>query len=326
VRIIFTSFSRASGEQAVILTVTPNTGLDRVIFLRDFQWGKTIRAEESAWGMGGKATDASFVLGELGESNLAMGFAAGETGERMVQALRKHPATQCDFVPVQGETRTNYILIDRARSAQSTVAVAGLQVNPQQVEDLKRRFLTALPEASCVVIGGSLPEGVPADFHAQLVARARCAGVPVILDASGDALKQGVAAMPSVVKPNRDELEFLAGHLLVDDQEVLAATRELICKGVELVVATLGARGLWAVSARETLFAPPLPIEPVNTAGAGDALVAGLARGIAHGSPWREGLRWGIAAAAAVCLTPGTAVCRLADVQRLLEQVQIQQF
>lgn len=307
----------------MILTVTPNTGLDRVIFLRDFQWGETIRAEESAWGMGGKATDASFVLGELGEPNLATGFAAGETGERMTQMLRAHPATQCDFVQVGGETRTNYILVDRARRAQSTITVAGLEVNERQVAELEDKVARLLPGATCIVVGGSLPQGVPPNLHAELIARARVAGVPAILDASGEALRQGVTAMPTIIKPNQNELEYLAGHPLQSDQEIIAAARELLKQGIQLVVATVGARGLWAITQDETLFAPPLPIQAINTAGAGDALVAGLAMGIARGWPWREGLRWGIAAAAAVCLTPGTAVCRRVDVEHLLAQVRV---
>mgnify|MGYP005834300737 CR=1 FL=1 len=307
----------------MILTITPNTGLDRVIFVQAFAWGKTIRADDAAWGMGGKATDASLVLGELGEPNLATGFAAGETGARMVRMLMQHPATRCDFVWVEGETRTNYILVERSQRTQTTITVAGLHVRPEHVAELEQRVADALSRARCVVVGGSLPVGVPPELYPRLIARAKAHGVPVILDASGDALRAGVAALPTVVKPNRDELESLAGRALMTEQEIVAAARTLVAQGIALVVATDGPRGLWAVTADETLHAPVLAIEAVNTAGAGDALVAGLAMGLARGWPWREGLRWGIAAAGAVCLTPGTAVCRKDDVYRLLGQVAI---
>jgi len=307
----------------MILTITPNTGLDRVLFFRDFAWGKTIRADDVAWGMGGKATDASLVLGELGETNVATGFAAGETGERMARMLTQHPATTCDFVWVEGETRTNYILVDTSQRAQSTITVAGLRVQPGHVAELERHVAAALPDARCMVAGGSLPTGAPPDLYLRLISLAKAAGVPVILDASGNALLRGVAALPTVLKPNRDELETLVGHALKTDAEIVAAARALVARGIALVVATDGARGLWAATADETLYAPGLPIEVVNSAGAGDALVAGLAIGLAHGWPWREGLRWGIAAAAAVCLTPGTAVCHKDDVRRLLDQVAI---
>ena len=43
----------------------------------------------SVLGMGGKAADASWVLGELGRENLATGFAAGDTGKLMEKMLRR---------------------------------------------------------------------------------------------------------------------------------------------------------------------------------------------------------------------------------------------
>ncbi len=307
----------------MILTVTPNTGLDRVIFVHDFVWGKTIRADDAAWGMGGKATDASLVLGELGEANLATGFAAGKTGERMVRMLTQHPATRCDFVWVEGETRTNYILVDTSQRAQSTITVAGLRVRPEHMAELERCVTAALPDARCMIVGGSLPAGAPPELYPRLILTAKAAGVPVILDASGDALRRGVEALPTALKPNRDELEMLVGHPLKTAAEIVAAAQTLVARGITLVVATNGAHGLWAVTADETLYAPALPIRAVNTAGAGDALAAGLAMGLARGWPWSEGLRWGIAAAGAVCLTPGTAVCHKDDVHRLLDQVII---
>ena len=89
------------------------------------------------------------------------------------------------------------------------------------------------------------------------------------------------------------------------------------------VVITAGAQGVWAFGADEEVFVPPLPIEPVNTAGAGDGLMAGLAVGLAEGWRWAEALRLGAAAAAAVCLTPGTAQCCREDVERLLPQVRV---
>jgi len=307
----------------MIVTVTPNTGLDRVIFVEGFAWGKTMRAHDSAWGMGGKATDVSLVLGRLDEDNLATGFAAGETGHRMVRVLEAHTATKCNFVWVDGETRTNYVLIDTILRSQSTITVSGLQVNRQHVAALERNLASVVSSAACVVVGGSLPPGAPIDLHARLITLARRASVPTILDASGKALRLGVKAGPTVLKPNRDELETLAGRPLYSKEDILSAAARLVQGGIKLVVATMGHRGLWAVSSTEAVFIPPLPVEVVNTAGAGDALVAGISVGIARGWCWQEGLRLGTAAAAAVCMTPGTAVCQRADIEQFLSKVTI---
>ncbi len=307
----------------MILSVTPNTGLDRVLFVEHLALGKTIRAHDDTWGMGGKTTDASLVLGELDEPNIATGFAAGETGARMVRMLEQHPATTCDFVWVDGETRTNYVLIDTAQRGQCTITVSGLRVRSDHVDQLTELVRRSLSGVACVMMGGSLPQGAPPRLYADLIRLCHSSNVPVILDASGPAFREGVSALPTVLKPNLDELQDLVGRELGSPQEVLRAARELVALGIELVVATLGAEGLWAVSQSQIIHIPALPITPVNTAGAGDALVAGIAAGIARGWAWREGLRLGVAAAGAVCLTPGTAVCRRSDVERLVPQVEV---
>jgi fructose-1-phosphate kinase PfkB-like protein len=67
----------------VIVSVTPTTAIDYTLRVADFSLGRTIRALESAWGMGGKAADAGWILGHWGVPNLALGFAAGKNGHRM---------------------------------------------------------------------------------------------------------------------------------------------------------------------------------------------------------------------------------------------------
>jgi 1-phosphofructokinase family hexose kinase len=309
----------------MIVTVTPNTGLDRVIFVRDFEMGKTIRAHGSAWGMGGKASDASLVLGEIGEPNLATGFAAGDIGERMVEMLEQHPATEARFEWVDGETRTNYVLVDTARKVQSTITVAGLMVKTEHLDAFHLRFEEMIVGAECVIMGGSLPDGVPVDFYQGLIAQVKEAGIPVILDTSGEALRVSVEAGPDIIKPNQDELAFLAGRALPEERDVVEAAQALLDHGITWVIATVGAGGLWAISRDYQLYAPPLPINPVNTAGAGDALAAGIATGFARNWDWEEGLRLGLAAAGAVCLTPGTAICNEDEIERLITQVRLEE-
>ena len=306
----------------MIVTLTPNTSLDRVIFLPRFEWGQTIRATNSTLSMGGKGTDVSMVLAALGYPSLALGFAAGGTGQCMARML-KEQGVRGDFVWVRGETRTNYVLIDTDRGRQSTITLAGLLVQPTHVDTLRARLRAHLPRASCLVLGGSLPQGIEPKLYRDLITDTKAAGVPTLFDASGSGLKAGVCALPTLLKLNRTELEQLTGNTPLIGERVRCAAREWVTRGVERVVATAGAQGAWAFSADEEYFIPFLPIEPLNTAGAGDGLMAGLAVGLEEGWGWVEALRLGTAAAAAVCLTPGTAQCHREDVERLLPQVRI---
>ena len=73
----------------MIVTVTANTTLDQTLFVSAFQKNRTMRATDTVQSMGGKPTDASWILGELGIGSLALGFAAGTTGDRVESMLQR---------------------------------------------------------------------------------------------------------------------------------------------------------------------------------------------------------------------------------------------
>jgi 6-phosphofructokinase 2 len=55
--------------------------------------------------------------------------------------------------------------------------------------------------------------------------------------------------------------------------------------------------------------------------GAGNAMVAAITVGLSRGWPLSKSVRFGVAAGAAMLMTPGTAVCNRGDVERLFELV-----
>lgn len=306
----------------MIVTVTPNTAIDRTLFVPSFQLNRTIRASMAAVGMGGKAADASWILGELGIPSLALGFAAGQTGRQMESMLRAR-GVETDFIWVEGETRVNTLIVCEDGSGQSTIAVDSLVVASADVAALEARCQAALDGATCLVAGGSLPPGVDPAFYTGLVRSARERGIPVIFDASGPSLAAGLAGRPTFIKPNQAELEELAGQPVPSVEAAYRAARDLQARhGISLVV-TLGEDGALAVLPDRAYRIPPLPVEIVSTAGAGDGVLAGLAAALSGGEPLEEGLRLGFAAASAILLTPATADCRRADVERLLPAVEL---
>ena len=306
----------------MIVTVTLNPAVDRTYFISDFAWNRTIRVSQSVPGMGGKATDASWVLGELGYINLALGFSAGQTG-RLMERMLQQRGSRTGFVRVPGETRTNIVIIGAKVNSQSTLVEPGLQVGARQLEQFRGKFRAALKKASCVLIGGSIPPGLDAAIYTELVTEARQAGLPVVFDASGPGLKAGMEGCPTVAKPNIDEIAELYGRPVTTIKEAYKAGRELQDKYGAALVITLGKEGALAVLPGCAYRIPALAVPVVSTAGAGDAVLAGLAAALSEGKPFEEGLKLGFAAAAAVCLTPATADCRRADVERLLPQIEL---
>lgn len=306
----------------MILTVTPNSAIDQTVFVKALPKNTTIRATGSILSMAGKAADASFILATLGYSTVATGFAAGAIGQIMARLLRERGA-QSDFIQVGGETRLHTVIVDESDQTATTLTVATLQVLPEHVRALLEQCTQLLPTASCLITGGTLPKGIQADLYVDLIKLARAHNIPVILDTVEPHLSAALPAGPTYIKPNLDELAQYAGHWVASRSEAYAIGRSIYERfGVQPII-TLGGEGALAVLAHTTYWIPPLTIEVASPAGAGDAVLAGLAAAIERQQPIEEGLRLGIAAAAAVCLMPGTADCRPEDIARLLPQVQL---
>jgi 1-phosphofructokinase family hexose kinase len=307
----------------MIVTVTANTTLDLNVFVPTFELGRTIRASKTIQSMGGKPTDASWILGELGIPSLALGFAGGATGQKVESMLQARGVTT-DFDWVPGETRTNVVIVvEDGNAPQTTITTTTMQIDEEQIESLRWRYDAALPAASCVVTGGTLPAGVPPSFYHDIIAMARERGIPVIFDAAEPNLSAGLKARPSFIKPNRDELEGLTGKPIASIAAAYRAARSMVEDTGTSVILTLGDEGALAVLPDKAYRIPPLKVDVVSAAGAGDGVLAGLAASIERREPIENGLRLGIAAASAICLMPGTADCRREDVERLLSQVEL---
>ncbi len=306
----------------MIVSVNPNTCIDRTLVVPEFTLNRTIRASQLAIGMGGKASDASWILGEYGIPSLVLGFAAGVSGRQMEQMLVDRGA-RTDFTWVEGETRVHTILVVEDGSGQSTFAAPSLKVNAEHICDLETKFTRSMETASCVMIGGTLPDGVPCDLYTRLVQQAGERGIPVVLDASGPALKAGMEGRPAIVKPNRHELQELAGLPIVSQNDILSAGKEIRKKYGSSLVITLGEQGLLALFPGGTYQVPPLSVKVVSTAGAGDGVLAGLAAALSFGWPLEKGLTLGTAMAGAVCMQLATADCRREDIEALIPQVNL---
>jgi len=305
----------------MIVTVTPNTGIDHTLQIRGFELNSTIRAVDSAWGMGAKATDVSWILGKLGVPTRALGFAAGPNGLRMDAMLRER-GVETDFVWVDGETRLNSVIVVEGQG-QSTITSASLSVTSEHLSEFAARYQEALEGASCVVMGGSLPGGVPLEFYQEAIQQAHAHKVPVIFDSSGPSLKAGLKSRPEVIKPNLAELGGLMDHLPISHPETRQAAERLRDAFGSNVIVTLGVEGAIAVLRDKSCFIHPLAISVVSSAGAGDGVLAGMALAYFRNEPLEYGLQHGFALAGAILKTLATADFRVQDYQELLSQICI---
>ena len=122
----------------------------------------------------------------------------------------------------------------------------------------------------------------------------------MVLVFRGEGLLSVLDLRPYVVKPNREELGLTFGKSLDNDDDLLAAMRELDRLGAQWVVVTHGAKAVWVTSADDTYrLTPPAIADAVNPIGCGDSLAASIAFDLPQRpATWLvEAVRFGIGAA-----------------------------
>jgi len=306
----------------MILTITPNTGLDRVLFLPSLQRNARNQAADVTESMGGKGCDVSLILRELGEETVATGLAGGDTGRRMESLLRGAGVIP-DFVWTRGQTRFNTVIIETETGDHSTICADGLRPDDEALSGLVCWIERWASSVDAVVLAGSLPENWGLDVYTQLLKAALGAGKPLVVDATGGYLSAASRCGVAAVKPNQAELATVSGPLS-DREAILRAAYALQRQGVERILVSQGAAGGVLVSPNGVWAAAGLQVPVVNPAGAGDGMTACLAVGAVRGWDEAETLRWAIAVSAAVVTTRGTAEVYRQDIHDLLPRVQVE--
>jgi tagatose 6-phosphate kinase len=302
----------------VILTVTLNTALDITYRVGSLRPHASHRVSEVTERPGGKGVNVARVLAALGHEVTVTGFTGGATGRVVREKLAAVPGVVDALVPISGATRRTIAVVDERTGDTTQLNEPGPFVTPTEWSSFQEAYGDLLPSASAVALCGSLPPGVPVGAYAGLVRTARAAGVPVLLDTSGEALRRGVAARPDIIKPNTDELAELTGS-----HEPLRATQDARRRGARAVVASLGAEGLLAVTPEGRWRASPPTSVRGNPTGAGDSVVAGLLSGLVEHLPWPTRLTRATALAAATVTAPVAGEFDRGVYEGLLEQIRV---
>jgi tagatose 6-phosphate kinase len=253
----------------VILCVCLSPALDLTYRTGLLAVGTTNRISEVHARPGGKAVNVARILQALDQPAELLLPLGGSVGEDLARDLETLGIART-VIPSGVPTRRTVTVVD---GSSTTVLVEPAELDCWQ--PVLGAFRALLRSAEVVVVSGVVPKGAPQDALSTLVGLSRAAEVPVIVDTSGDALRDALTAGPSMVKPNADELASVA-----QAGEPVAAARELAERYRTTVIASLGAQGIVAATSGATWLAAPSVVLDGNPTGAGDAVVAGLARAL----------------------------------------------
>jgi tagatose 6-phosphate kinase len=287
-----------------VLTITLNAAIDKRYDVATVALGVVQRVTRVLASAGGKGLNVSRGARLCGQEVVATGFVAGFSGQFITSRVAEEGISDA-FVRVEGESRTCINIID-ADGRSTEFLEPGVTVTADDLAGLQARVAGLLGAVDVVTISGSAPAGCPDDVYVPLVRAAREAGRPVVLDTSGRLLAAGLAAGPTVVKPNREELAAVTGAATDDLASIVAAARVLLAAGPEWVVVSLGADGAVAVGPDRAVHVTAPVVTALNPVGCGDVLVAGLASGLAGGLDVAAALPRAVQVSAASAAHPET--------------------
>lgn len=306
----------------MILTITLNPSVDRALFVDRLNLGDTNRVRRTETDAGGKGVNLTRVAVELGVMSVATGFIGGASGayiRRVLDRIHVHH----DFIDIAGETRIN-VSIEDGSGPPTTLNEPGPEIPPDRWETLLDHVRRCATMASWVVLGGSLPPGVPVDGFRTLGRIAKAAGAHLALDADGEAMRLGLEAEPHLVKPNHHEAARLLGYPVDTLNTAVRASRELFQRGVPYALISRGADGAVITTREGTLRGVSPEVEVRSTIGSGDSMIAGFLAGLHRGWSHSECLRLGLAAGAATATTDGSAIGNREKIDALLSHALVE--
>ncbi len=306
---------------AKILTLTLNPALDLTVELSRLDAGQVNRSEEMHTHAAGKGVNVAQVLADLGHQVTVSGF-LGEDNQQAFETLFAKRGFVDAFIRVPGETRSN-IKVAEQDGRITDINGPGPVVDATAQQALLDRLQKIAPGHDAVVVAGSLPRGVTAQWLRELIERLNALGLKVALDSSGEALRVALQASPWLIKPNTEELAHALGCEVVSPIAEAQAAARLHAQGIEHVVISHGADGVNWFSVGSALHASPPKVSVASTVGAGDSLLAGMLHGLLSADTPEQTLRTATAIAAMAVTQIGFGINDAAQLAQLEQGVRV---
>ncbi|GAA0076833.1 1-phosphofructokinase family hexose kinase [Clostridium sp. CTA-5] len=259
----------------MILVINLNASIDKRYEIEDIKKGQVMRARYVENTPGGKGIHVANIATILKEDCIVTGLLGGKNGEFIEEKLNAY-GIKNDFIKINGDTRECLAFITDDL-VQTEILEPGPVVTKREQEHFLNKYNELLEKANVIVASGSIPRNVPKNFYRKLIEFANIKGKKFLLDASGEALKEGIEGKPYFIKPNKDEIEALTGREILCEEDAIREIKFLQDKGIKFIALSLGEKGS-IIGFEERFYKVTIPkVNVVNPVGSGDAYVGGIA-------------------------------------------------
>ncbi len=310
----------------MIITVTLNPAIDKTSTVDKLKMGSINRTSNVVYDPGGKGINVSKTILTLGGNSVATGFTGGYFGMMLERDLVDH-GIAVNFVHIDHEIRTNTKIVDSEGNI-TEFNEPGFTVTEFEKERLINKLANLASKDAIFVLSGSLPVGIEKSIYADLTALLRGKGAKVYADFEGEALKYALEAecVPNLLKPNRTEILKYYGKDDATEAELIDMGKQIIAKGVEIVIISCGANGALFFHNDKVYKSPALDVEVRSTVGAGDSMMAVFAYYGERGYSFEDAMKMSMAVSAGSITTEGTRPASAEVVAELLKDVTFEEI
>ncbi len=309
-------------KQNSFYTISLNSSIDYSFYLSaDIVYDDINRIKESRIDAGGKGLNVARMLTELGCSCTALTFIGGETGEKL-KLLLESEGVQYLYVNTKGSVRNVYNFFSKGRVLRFNETGSHISCTE------KKNFFALFDNihfrtGDILLISGSLPPGVEKDIYRKIIEAGKKKGLYTVLDTDGEALSEGIKALPDVIKPNIWEIERIAGQRISSSSVLSEVLEDLVKKGISTVALTLGDKGALFFSREYLLYASVPQVKVESTVGCGDAFIGGFLYGLYKKKSACECLKWAAASGTAKATMKGTLMPGKKEIRKIIEKVKV---
>jgi ribokinase len=265
--------------------------------------GECLVATDALTQLGGKASNQAIAMARLGGHPAIITRVGDDPWARIALERWQREGIDTRYVAIDSQRSTGLgiVVVDRAgENVTLTYPGASAALSPADVTHAEAAI------ASARVLSAHL--NAPIETIKTALATAKTHGVTTILNVSPpENLPESLWALIDICVVNRDEAQRLTGVTINDSPSAIRAGRRLTARGAGAAVVSLGRDGLIFVTQTTHGAIPALTVAAVDTTGAGDALIAGIAVALAEGRELPDAARWGVATSALAVTQPGTA-------------------
>lgn len=306
----------------MIVTITPNPLLDYVLHSTSIPDPGGKRVAEIPFTVGGKGINVARMLKTLGRPALALTFAGGANGNKIIEKL-KQQGISFEIIKTETETRAGINLVVETPLYHTWWIENGNELKSSEIHAMIEKTGQLLENPGFLIMSGTIPGRLNNDFYQKLLLSLKAFKGEIFLDAREEPLKKALNVGGFFLKHNRDEARQTFGLDPYDRKQLAKLLDVFRQKRLLGAMFTDGKNEaiLWDGYKIEMFY--PAPAAEVSAVGCGDATLAGLIYARSLGKNLKEAAIWGLAAGAADCEMPGPCEASYEKTHEKLSQVKI---